>query len=145
MTRRKWTITTELTGRVRKIDVMLYDTLGQMRAATHRWNKVTGEDGRMDHSLAVCQSFSRIRVYKNGSEKELPNVLIVRFVRGHLSPEIVAHEVTHAASHLYGIDYLPMLGVSEVAKDHFQADNEDFAYIVGNLFSAFWKLLENER
>ena len=51
----------------------------------------------------------------------------VRFSRGHLSSEVLAHEATHAAAHLYR----RLWNKQGYIGDHCGDDEEAFAYLVG--------------
>ena len=137
MTRSHWTITTDLTGRRRDVDVFLYDKLSHLRAAATRHSKAWEPDFEpLVYATAVCHGFRGFRINPDGSEEERTDAAILRFARGHVTPVIVAHEVVHAAQHLYGLDCL----TTDSAKDHFTVDNERFAYLVGDLFNTVFNL-----
>lgn len=139
MTRRRWTITTHATGRPRDVDVYLYDKVSHMRAAATRHSKLWETDfAPFGDAVAVTHGFQHIRVNGDGSEEEQPLAAILRFSRDKLTPEIVAHEVTHAAQHLYVLD---CVGEHDLAADHYSAANETFAYLLGDLFETVDGLL----
>lgn len=138
MTRSRWTISIHRTGRHRDVDVFLYDQLSHMRGAATKHSKDwEGNSGGFSNALAVTHGFQLIRINGDGTETEMPQAVIIRFARTHINPEIVAHEVAHAAQHLYGMDCIPD---GDAAKDHFDAGNETFAHLAGDLFSAVWHL-----
>tara|TARA_R110002051_G_scaffold1853_2_gene10162 strand:- start:1524 stop:1985 length:462 start_codon:yes stop_codon:yes gene_type:complete len=144
MTRRKWTITTYVNGQQREVSLVVYDTLGVMRRESTKWaNRVT--QGKADFSAAegVCHGFELIRVYKDGSEKKHPHAVTVRLAQGHTSPLIVSHEIAHAAQHLYALDFLGSRR-DELAVDHIDVDNENFAHLYGELFAAAWGAINSE-
>lgn len=150
MTQRIWTISTELSGTPRKIDVHLYDDLGSMRRAAMSFGKRIGEKierGHFNGALAVTHGFRRYHVDADqGREVEMPDAAVLRLVRGHLTPEIVAHEVAHLAQWLYRIDTLETWGDDDdKALDHFSSDNEPFCYMLGGLFATVWDMLKEER
>ena len=144
MTRRHWTITTHLTGRPRDVDVFLYDKLSHMRGAATRHSKAWETDPEgFAHAAAVTHGFRMFGILADGTEEEAARAAIIRFSRERITPEIVSHEVTHAAQHLYGLD---CVGEGDKAKDHFDSANETFAYLLGDLFSTVWGLAtENAR
>lgn len=119
--------------------MILYDKLAHLRAAATRhaarWvPDPLGHDG----TLAVTHGFQRIRIHADGTEEEHPLAVILRFARRYVTPEIVSHEVAHAAQHLYGMDCIPE---DDTARDHFTAANETFAHLNSDLFSTVWELV----
>lgn len=140
MTVRKWTITVHETGQPREVNVFLYDSLAKMRGAGKRHAKALGDPGiEFPEAVGICHGFERIRVNADGTEKSMPLVCVVRLEVNHLTPLIISHEMAHAAQHLYGLD---MLSGDELARDHFDAANEDFAHLYGELFNAAWMVLK---
>jgi len=149
MTRRHWTISTELSGKTREIEVYLYDKVSHMRAAATRWDRsestayrIDFQPDKYDRALAVTHSFSRVAIAPDGAETPHPRVVILRLVRGFLTPEIVSHEVVHIAQHLYGLDMYERQGGAE--HDHWNASNEPFAYLYGGLFAVVAEMLDGE-
>lgn len=139
--RRRWTITTHATGRPRDVDVILYDKLGHMRAAASRHSNTWEPDNiGFDNAEGVCHGFQLFEIHDDGTEEEQQRTAILRFTRGHVSPEIVSHEVAHAAQHLYGLDCIE----TGTAKDHFDSGNETFAHLLGDLFATVWTLTQEE-
>lgn len=136
---RHWTITTYASGRKREIDLRLYKSPRELRAAatrfTHQWETLS--DKFID-TLGVCHGFNFIRIHKDGTETEQDLAAIIRLSEGHLTPTIVSHEVAHAAQHLYGLD---LLKKTDKAADLFTSGNEDFAYLTGELFAAVWSAI----
>lgn len=144
MTRRKWTITTYVNGQQREVSLVVYDTLGMMRREATRWAKrVTPFYVDFTEAVGVCHGFERIRVYADDTEKKHPHAATVRLARGHTSILIVSHEIAHAAQHLYSLDFLGVES-KELAVDHFDAANEDFAHLYGELFAAAWSAINSE-
>lgn len=142
MSPRHWTITVHATGQPREVEVVLYEKVADMRRAASRFSRVIGEAaGTFNNAAGVCHGFHRIRVYADGTEKEHPLVSIVRLHKGALSPLIVSHEMSHAAQHVYGLD---MVNDDDLARDHFDAANEDYAHLFGELFAAAWNVLPTE-
>lgn len=140
MTVRKWTITVHATGQPREVNVFLYDSLARMREAARRHAAKVGDPGiSFPDAIAICHGFENIAISTNGAEKSHPLACIVRFELNHLTPLIISHEIAHAAQHLYGLD---MLTGDELALDHFDAGNEDFAHLYGELFNAAWMVLK---
>ena len=138
MTRRKWTITTYVNDQQRDVELVVYDTLGAMRREATKWaNRITPGQADFSNAEGVCHGFDLIRYYEDGTERKHPHAATVRLAKGYTSPLIVSHEIAHAAQHLYALDFLSF-DSKELAVDHFDAANEDFAHLYGELFSAAW-------
>lgn len=121
--------------------MVLYSTVSRMRGEATRWARHIGEKtGFFDNAVGVCHGFNRIRVAKDGTEKQDPLVAIIRLNIAYLTPTVLSHELAHAAQHMYGLD---LLGDDHEAANHFHSGNEDFAYLYGELFNAAWGVLEN--
>jgi hypothetical protein len=138
MTARTFTITTELSGPERQIEVTVYDKVAHMRAAATRFDRAESthyaiEPTSYEHALAITQTFSRTVDAPDGTETPHPLSGVIRLARGNLGPEIVAHEVIHMAQHLYGLDLYA--GQGGVEHDHWDATNEVFAYLYGGLYA----------
>lgn len=128
---RHWTITIHATGKPRDVDVFLYDKIGHLRSAATKFANAWSADGtNFSDTEAICHGVQKIHVAKDGTETEEPLAVILRFARGRNDPVIVAHEVAHAAQHLYRLDCLD----DRPAEEHFYADNETFAYLLSELF-----------
>lgn len=132
MIRNNWVVATELSGKPREFEVILYSTLKEMRVAATEFQD-SGE-GHFREAGAVAQYR---RKTKNGEPE-----IVVRFVVGHLQPELVSHEIAHVAQLLYGLD---MVKRRDRAYAHFEIDNEGFAYLLGTLFGKIWNTLEMYR
>jgi len=144
VTRRKWTITTYVNSQRREVELIVYDTLGAMRGEATKWaNRITPGQADFSNAEGVCHGFERIRCYEDGTDEKSPHAAIVRLSRGHTSALILSHEMAHAAQHLYALDFLGV-DSKELAVDHFDAANEDFAYLYGELFSAAWGAINSE-
>jgi hypothetical protein len=110
-----------------------------MRGEATRFARHIGEKtGHFKDSLGVCHGFSYIRIHPDGSETEHPRAALIRFNTDNLTPLVISHEIAHAAQHLYGLD---MLKDDDQPSDLFTSGNEDFAYILGELFNAAWSAL----
>lgn len=133
---RRWTITTHVTDKRRDVDLILYQRRSDLRGAAAKFARTIGEKRRAFDGLAVCHGFQRFN-YRDGVETESPLVSIIRLSTEDLSPLIVAHEVAHAAQHIYGIDYSDDRPIIE----HMHSGNENFAYLYGELFGAVWKCI----
>lgn len=110
-------VSTRHTGTRRVVKVRVHDSLKEMRAAAlrhSRWAKVA--DGNQD-AYGVTHMFWY---------KEQPRI-IIQLVRGHLGAELVSHESTHAAIHLY---------LSDIGEDMQGIEKEEIlCYLVGDIFS----------
>lgn len=137
MTARAFTIKTELTGVDREIEVIVYDKVEHMRRSSRahdkRWSGGRMPEGGYESALAVTHGYTRVHVADDGTETPHALAATLRLVRGHLSPEIVSHEVAHLAQHLYGLDLYESQGLE--GRDHWDAGNEVFAYLYGGLYA----------
>lgn len=132
MSHHSWILETEMTGRVRHVQIVVYDNLEGLRRASIRWSKGLHKPGYFRNANGVTQTYTKVKAGEN--------IAIIRFARGYLSPEIVSHEVAHLAQHLYGVDM--MKGKSKKAKEHMHGSNEAFAYLYGALFANVTGMLE---
>lgn len=104
-------------GEREEVHVHIYDTLDDMVAAAHAFNG--GDDSG---ALAVTQ------VYVD--ENRRTSFVVVRLVQGHLTPEIVAHEMHHAATALYGAH----VGDRISRRAHLHHANEPMAHLFSDLY-----------
>lgn len=107
------------------VDVRIYDTLDAMRAAATRYSP--GED--FSHAAGVTHCTTIERVDSQGNTLDSNAHPIIRLARDHLGTEVITHEMTHAASAIYGNHIHP----ETLAVDVLHNANEDFAYLVGEL------------
>ena len=122
--------------------MFLYDKLSHMRGAATRHSKAWEKNPEgFAHAAAVTHGFQTFKINPDGTEEESQRASIIRFARTRITPEIVSHGVAHAAQHLYGIDCIPE---GDKAEDHFDSANEKFAYLLGDLFSTVWGLVNEE-
>lgn len=103
------------------VEVYLYDTPEAMRRAGRRFSGATD----LDDAIGLCQGSTHIDA--DGGATFRP---VVRLVRGHLGTEVLAHEMHHAVTAIYGcmVEGQP---TSEVLTHY----NEPFAYLYGRLLA----------
>jgi hypothetical protein len=106
------------------VRVLVYDTLEEMRAAAWRYN---GND--VSEAAAVTQAL----VDQDGRA----GMVTVRLARDRLGCTVVAHEMHHAATALYGAHVGDR--VSRLA--HLNHFNEPFAYLFSDLYGALVRRL----
>lgn len=139
---RSWTVSTHASGRPRDVELHLYSSARSMRAAANRWAVEVGTGETFHNADGVCHGFDRIRVDEDGYEHEDELVCIIRLHEKRLRPDVVAHEVAHAAQHIYRLDLIDEDGA---VSDHMHAGNEPFAWLMGELFGAVWGAVTSER
>lgn len=105
------------------VDVQIYPDLDTMRAAAQRY--APAEDG-FANAYAVTQAWYRTN--PDGTRQVRP---IIRLARTHLWTEIVAHEMHHATTGIYGGTLPPGTPATDVLTHH----NEDFAWLHGALLA----------
>lgn len=137
MSTRRWVVTTHVTGKPRAVEVRLYTDLNHLRGAATRYAAWSGESVSFSEAAATCHGFTREK-FVRGEWREHPTVAIIRFAETHLSPLIIAHEVAHAAQHIYGLDFDDEKPIAE----HMHSGNEDFAFLTGELFAAVWGIFD---
>lgn len=98
------------------VHVYVYDTVAAMRTAGEAFN-----GNNQDGALGITQAW----VDAGGRAGKV----VVRLARGHLGTQIVAHEIHHAATALYGAQVSDR--VSRVA--HLNHYNEPFAHLYSDL------------
>lgn len=143
MSKREWLVTTHVTGQPREIKIALYDSPSAMRRAATIFAKNIGEvgvkPGHFKNALAVTHSYYLVDA-DDDAEKQLEEVCTVRFCKGELTEEIIAHEAVHVAQWLYRIDLLGEES-EDLALYHFHGANEAFAHLVSGLFRTFTEVL----
>ena len=99
--------------------VHVYDTLEEMRAAAEAWHpEVPSQDGAFGITQACLDEDGRA------------TVVVVRLAQGWLTPEIVAHEMHHAATALYGAH----AGDRISRRAHLNHHNEPMAHLFSDLY-----------
>jgi len=119
-------------GPRRYFHMFVHNGLDEMRAAALAYNGDPVED-----ALAVCQPAPvRERLADDGETWEQTEPAhfggIIRFVDGHVTTEIVAHELTHAALVIYRMDINPDVRLGNGCR----LREEHLAYITGDLIGA---------
>ncbi|MDR6794383.1 hypothetical protein J2X12_002880 [Pseudarthrobacter oxydans] len=121
----RFQVATRATGFRRVVQVHVYEDLDELRAATQRqW---TTSEGHSD-AAATCTSFDSLLPAPEHSH----TVAVIRLWTGQLTTRTVAHEVTHAAMHIYFLDRLRQYAQ---ARRHLHIGNEEIAYMVGDMSS----------
>lgn len=128
---RRFTISTDWAGVRRWWIVKIYPTVGQLRAAACKY------DHRINpaEALGVTHHFMWIDKHQRLYFAPRGYAGIIRLTDEHLTADIVAHEITHAAIAVYrmDIDAHVRLGIE------LDEAEEDLAYILGDLFAAYWQ------
>lgn len=126
MAAHEWTLTTGHTGRERQVSMIVYDTAAGVRRAASRWAHANGDTETRWHSGVLGAT--------HGIYTDEPLACIVR-IAADATLEVVAHEMTHAAQHLYGLDCM------DTTDEHFTAANETFAWLCSQLVTVAWETL----
>ena len=123
----RFVVATNALERRHGVIVHVYDTLEELRTAATNY-------GGADYSTAagVCHGFG----FTTGRAPQL--MALVRLCRGHVSSEVVVHEMAHAAAHVYGAGALRPYSR---ALPHMNAGNERFAYVASDLTVAVFAQL----
>lgn len=142
-----WRIGTTYGGAYRWFWVRVHSDVEEMRAACHRARPWHGRANWRD-AAAVCHTaaaayadadteFKHPRWPANGYAGT------IRLVAGDMTSEIVAHELVHAAAHVYRMNCQPVVNLGDGFDDSYHQSEEDFAYIYGILFREMDHVLSN--
>lgn len=100
--------------------VHVYPDLASMQAAAEAWHPdVPDQSGAYGITQAVASDDGRAQL------------IVVRLAEGWLTPEIVAHEMHHAATALYGAH----VGDRISRRAHLNHHNEPMAWLFSDLYS----------
>ena len=136
MARRLRIRTTDRVGPSRWWWVIVHDSLEEMRRAGGRWPHNQTTEAELAEATGMCQP---INWWENDAEpgvRYYPDTGYagaVRFTAGYVSPEIVAHEIVHAAVATYRMNCSADACLGEDCGD----EEEDLAYLYGELFASF--------
>lgn len=121
----RFPVATRATGARRVVQVHLYDDVDELRAATNAQLPAAGTNA---DAAATCTSFgTMVPAPRHGH-----TVAVIRLWVGQLTVRTIAHEVTHAAMHIYMMDRVRLYSR---AWSHVHVSNEPVAYMVGDLSS----------
>jgi len=119
-------------GPRRYFHIFIHDDADEMRTAAEQYN-----GWPVDDAEAVCQP-APVRAIVNadgditGRDNQAYFGGIIRFVKGNVTTEIVAHELTHAALVVYRMDINPDVRLGNGCR----LREEHLAYITGDLIGA---------
>lgn len=126
----------------RYLTAIFYPDLESMRAGAHRYNARHGfiQDAGVDTALGMVQVGNLAQHYdrrrKVWVDTTKRHIAVIRLARGHLTPEVLAHEAMHAASHLEKVhQWAAALAQGDQAPEHtMDDDNEEaIATVVGQI------------
>lgn len=121
-------ISTRNSGRLRTINVWVYDTVEELRTAGERHSKRIGSNETgFDQAYGLTQSFTGVRVYESGATRRDPRAGHIRLCKQHLLTGIISHESTHMAVAIYRED------VGKTIPD--MEREEKLCYLVGDICS----------
>lgn len=131
---RSFTISTDRIGPRRWCTVRIHDSLDDLRDAAHKLRPERGRTGWDDCYGCFHPTYhyfnpdTRRRRYSVHGYAGL-----IRLANGHVTAEIVAHELVHAAVQIYRMNIHPdvRLGANCAGRE------ESLAYIYGELFHSF--------
>lgn len=130
---RSFTISTDRIGPRRWCWVRIHDTVEDLRAAAHRFRPHHGRDWWAE--CEGCFHPAPIRVTASGEVKESANGYAgtLRLAVTHVTSEIVAHELVHAALCVYRMNVKADVRLGTGCGQR----EEDLAYICGELYASF--------
>lgn len=121
----RFQVATSVTGFRRVVQVHLYDDVEKMRAATCA--QLPSPGGHAE-AYGTCTSFGT----RVPAPEHAHTVAVIRLWTGQLTVQTIAHEVSHAALHIYMMDKIRR---HSRAWPHIHVANEPLAYMVGNMTS----------
>lgn len=131
---KQFQISTRCSGRLRIIQVCVYDTVEEMRKAGERHSKSIGSGSiGLDKCWGLCQSFDKELIYSDGRVERSPQAGFIRLVKEALKMGIITHEATHMAWGIYRDD------VQKTIPD--MEREEKLCYLVGDIASQITKRL----
>jgi hypothetical protein len=130
---RSFTISTDYTSPRRWCWVRIHDTVEELRDAAHHHRPHHGRDWWDE--CAGCFHPAPIRTSASGEVKEATNGYAgtLRLAATHVTPEIVAHELVHAALCVYRMNVKPDVRLGTGCGQR----EEDLAYLYGELYASF--------
>lgn len=127
----RFQVSTRRTGHLRVVKVDIFDEYADFLETYHRYGKQAGyvtevPDGYQIDGACISR--------KDWDDRD-PNPYQARILLAWptITASIIAHEITHAALHLYSID---SYRDHSRAAAHVNISNEVIPYIVGDLFAA---------
>jgi hypothetical protein len=129
---RSFTIATDRIGPRRWCRVHIHDTVEQLRTAGYRTSPWHGRDW-WDGCMGCFQP-SPVRIDAvTGVARESSYAGILRLANGWVTAEIVAHELVHAALHVFRMNVHPNVHLGPGCRRR----EEQLAYIYGELYASF--------
>lgn len=122
----RFQVSTRYSGRLRIVQVCVYDTFKEMRTAAARWSAV--DEGRKDtyyNCAAVAQTFRKFSVRASGYSRQLPLAGFLRLCRKNVCGEVISHEAGHLALSIYQSD------VQKTIPD--KQHEETLCYLIGQI------------
>lgn len=110
-------ISSRALGEQARVHVLVYPTLEEMRAAGQRF---TGNEH--PDTTGMCQAYC--------DADQVITLPVIRLAQGHLGVNIVAHEVHHAATALYGASLHRSGELADLSNA-----NESFAHLYSDLLT----------
>lgn len=131
---RSFTISTDRIGPRRWCWVRIHDTVEDLRAAKTKLNPASA-DPTVDAETWACWQPTCYGKNEDGNPVWPSNGYagLIRLAEGHITAEIVAHELVHAAAAIYRMNVAPSI---RLGKD-IGIREEDFAYIYGEVYASF--------
>jgi hypothetical protein len=132
---RSFRISTDRVGPRRWCWVRIHDTLDHMHRAAHRrspWEPMEWWDGCM-----ACFQPTPWKLTEDDGKRWPASGYagVLRLVDGEVTPEVVAHELVHAAATVYRMNVKPTVRLGDGHVGFHR--EEEFAYIYGELYASF--------
>lgn len=124
-------VSTKRGGRLRTLQVRVYENVKEMRKAGKAYLELTGMGGDVTDSVGLAQTFELVRYKPNDEEEKRPAVGYIRLSKSHVGSGVIVHEVAHVANAIYRQDVEPQRGPSTETIEN----EEIFCHIIGDLTS----------
>ena len=110
-------------GEREELHAFVHDTLDEMRSAAAAFHHLTMEEADLTRAVGVTQGW----IDSNGRSA----AIIVRFAKQRLETEVIAHEMHHATTAIYGAH----VGDRISRRAHLNHCNERFAYLYSDMLT----------
>lgn len=138
---RSFTIDTDRIGPRRWCTVRIHDTLDDLRNAAHKLRSERGRSGWNDCYGCFHPTWHWTNEDTGRREYSANGYAgLIRLATGHVTAEIVAHELVHAALQIYRMNVHQDVRIGKGCGGR----EEDLAYIYGELFHSFQTQYEQE-
>lgn len=126
----RFTVTTNRSGHIRQIRVIIHDTKEQMQRTAVAYSRARGLEIPEKGFAAMTHSYQRQYLDSDGVWKTKADTNIIRLYKDKLGGRVIIHESTHVALHIYSID---CMSEDDPVDEHMWSGNEKFCYLLDDI------------